>query len=45
MGDDFELKEYQRKTELVCAEDSLGGSYKNVQPGETRKEILEKITR
>lgn len=33
MGDDFELKEYQRKTELVCAEDSLGSSYKNVQSG------------
>ncbi|CBN78426.1 ATP-dependent RNA helicase, mitochondrial, putative [Ectocarpus siliculosus] len=33
-GDDFELREYQRKTELVCAEESLGNNYKNIQPGE-----------
>lgn len=33
MGDDFELREYQRKTELVCAEKSII-SYKNIQPGE-----------
>ncbi|CAM9514324.1 unnamed protein product, partial [Hapterophycus canaliculatus] len=32
MGDDFELREYQRKTELVCAEKSIM-SYKNIQPG------------
>lgn len=33
MGDEFELKEYQRKTELVCAEESLHNSYKNVEAG------------
>lgn len=33
MGDDFELREYQRKTELVCAEESLNSDYKHVQPG------------
>eukprot|EP00752_Nemacystus_decipiens_P012450 g11031.t1 len=45
MGDDFELREYQRKTELVCAEDSLSSSYKNIQPGDavvafSRKDIF-----
>ncbi|CAM9111780.1 unnamed protein product [Scytosiphon promiscuus] len=32
-GDDFELREYQRKTELVCADKSIL-SYKNIQPGD-----------
>eukprot|EP00903_Cladosiphon_okamuranus_P012800 g11963.t1 len=33
-GDDFEMREYQRKTKLVCAEESLGSSYKNIEPGD-----------
>lgn len=40
MGDDFELKEYQRKTELVCSEQSLNNSYRNVQPGEKQQAML-----
>ena len=36
MGDDFELNEYQRKTKLVCAEESLHNDYRNVEPGEKR---------
>lgn len=34
MGDDFELRQYERKTALVCADESLKGNYANVQPGE-----------
>lgn len=45
MGDDFELHEYERKTPLVAAEESLKGSYAEVQPGDavvafSRKEIF-----
>eukprot|EP00904_Undaria_pinnatifida_P008122 jgi/Undpi1/443/HiC_scaffold_1.g00439.m1 len=32
-GDEFELREYQRKTELVCAKESLNNNYKNVEAG------------
>lgn len=39
MGDDFELHQYERKTALVCAEESLQGNYANVQAGELLQAI------
>ncbi|CAN0308198.1 unnamed protein product, partial [Discosporangium mesarthrocarpum] len=34
MGDSFELKEYERKTELIASKESLANDYSKVQPGD-----------
>ena len=43
MGDDFELREYQRKTELVCSKNSLNNNYKNVEAGKNGRTTLFQI--